>query len=58
MSHPRPRLVKPSAEQPVDITALNRAAIEARDWDAAMVWGDKQKPVSLPERTRKAWGWR
>ena len=34
-------------EPPVDITALNRASIEARDWDQVMIAGDKAKSVKL-----------
>lgn len=45
----RPRLVEPAAEVPIDIHALNRASIEARDWDAAAIWADRQKPVVLAE---------
>ena len=32
-----------------------RAAIMARNWSAAHVWADKQKPVEIGERRR---GWR
>lgn len=42
------RAVPPPDEPPIDITLALRADIHARDWNAAMIWGDRQKPVILP----------
>lgn len=42
--------------RPVDITALLRADIAKRDWDAVMKAGDRREPVDLPEtRLRRLW---
>ena len=45
-----------SSDTPVDITALNRAAILERDWSACHVAGDKGPRINLPEKRRK-WGY-
>ena len=53
----KPRLhAVPAASEPLDITALNRAAILERDWSACHVAGDKGPRINLPEKRRK-WGW-
>ena len=43
-------------EQPTDITALNRAEIEARDWSRCHILGDKGPRIDLPEKRRR-WRW-
>lgn len=40
----------------MDITALLRADIAKKDWDAVQVAGDRREPVDLPEtRLRRLW---
>lgn len=48
----RLRIVK---ESPIDITALNRADIGARDWSACHIAGDKSKAVDLPPSRKWKW---
>lgn len=45
-----------NTHRPVDITALLRADIAKRDWDATHIRGDRNRPVELAD-TRKG-GWR
>ena len=42
-------------EEPVDIQALNRAEIEARDWSACHVNGDRGPVVCWQTRVRRWW---
>lgn len=42
-------------EQPTDITLAMRAEIEARDWAAVHVAGDRRAPVFLADAVRRVW---
>lgn len=50
----KPRIVA-STHRPVDITALIRADIDKRDWDAVQIAGDKRQPVDLGETRKGGW---
>jgi hypothetical protein len=54
---PRPNLraVTPEPEPPIDVTALLRRDIEARDWAKCHVEGDRRQALDLPERVRRIW---
>jgi hypothetical protein len=42
-------------EEPLDIAALNRADIAARNWEKCHIEGDRRAPVYLPDRIRRIW---
>jgi hypothetical protein len=42
-------------EQPLDIAALNRADIAARNWEKCHIDGDRRAPVYLPDRVKRLW---
>lgn len=45
-----------NTHRPVDITALIRADIAKRDWDAVQVAADRREPVEIGEsRLRRTW---
>lgn len=46
------RVVRPER---IDITALMRAEIRARDWDAVHIAADRRSPIYLPEFVRRVW---
>lgn len=52
---PAPALKLVATEPTVDITLAMRAEIEARDWGAVHVAGDRRAAVFLPERLRRVW---
>jgi hypothetical protein len=51
----RLRSVPSPTDEPVDIVALNRADIEARDWAACHINGDRNPPLLSWERVRRTW---
>lgn len=42
-------------DEPVDIHAIGRAAIEARDWGAVHIAADKRAPVALADARKRGW---
>jgi hypothetical protein len=42
-------------EKRIDITALNRADIKARDWSAVHIAADRRAPVDLAEPVKRTW---
>jgi hypothetical protein len=51
----RPKLLRIVEEAPKDVTMLLRADINARDWAAVHVAGDRRAPVFLPDVVKRWW---
>lgn len=43
------------ADEPLDISALIRADVQARDWASVHVNGDRGPAISLGQRIRRVW---
>jgi hypothetical protein len=40
---------------PIDITALNRADIKARNWSAVHIAADRRQPVAIEDCKKRTW---
>jgi hypothetical protein len=48
-------VVAPAQEQPADLTLAMRAEIEARDWAAVHIRGDRNPSLGFFDRVRRTW---
>jgi hypothetical protein len=51
---PKLAIIK-TTHRPVDITALLRAEIEARDWERVHVTSHRSAAIELPDRPKRSW---